>query len=115
MATIIYNGVSYPVDHAVKGADYVHGYDANNVCVFSVEGVTNFDNISYDGEYLAPEACTMESCNIVRTTNGVVAGGLKTLAEDITVAQTRNIYAGTEDMEVGVTPLATGDIYVVYE
>lgn len=35
--------------------------------------------------------------------------------QDVTVAQVRNIYAGTADMEAGVTPLASGDIYFVYE
>lgn len=36
-------------------------------------------------------------------------------ASDLGVAQARKIYAGTEDMEAGVSPLATGDIYLVYE
>ena len=35
--------------------------------------------------------------------------------KDVTAAQVRNIYAGTEDMTPGVTPLASGDIYFVYE
>lgn len=34
---------------------------------------------------------------------------------DLTTKQVRNIYAGTTDMEAGVTALTTGDIYIVYE
>lgn len=34
---------------------------------------------------------------------------------DLTAKQVRNIYAGTTDMEAGVTALTTGDIYIVYE
>ena len=34
---------------------------------------------------------------------------------DLTTKQVRNIYAGTADMTAGVTELATGDIYIVYE
>lgn len=35
--------------------------------------------------------------------------------QDLGQSQVRNIYAGTEDMTAGVTALATGAIYVVYE
>lgn len=41
----------------------------------------------------------------------LIAGG----EQDISVSQVRNIYAGTSDMEAGVTPLPTGSIYFVYE
>lgn len=34
---------------------------------------------------------------------------------DLTTKQVRNIYAGTADMTAGITELATGDIYIVYE
>lgn len=33
---------------------------------------------------------------------------------DISVAQVRNIYFGTQEMEDGVTPLPTGTIYIQY-
>lgn len=41
----------------------------------------------------------------------LTAGG----AQDPATAQARNIYAGTTEMEPGVTPLATGTIYFTYE
>ena len=41
----------------------------------------------------------------------LTAGG----AQDVATAQVRNIYAGTTDMEAGVTTLATGTLYFVYE
>ena len=36
-------------------------------------------------------------------------------ASDVTVAQARKIYAGTEDMTAGTSELETGAIYLVYE
>lgn len=36
-------------------------------------------------------------------------------ASDLTVAQVRNIYAGTADLEAGVSALPAGTIYLVYE
>lgn len=54
--------------------------------------------------------------------DNVTAGTLdgKVLANATTVAtlsdkQVRNIYAGTVDMTPGVSPLPSGDIYIVYE
>lgn len=44
-------------------------------------------------------------------TGALVAGG----TQDVATAQARNIYAGTTDMEAGVTALATGAIYLMYE
>lgn len=44
-------------------------------------------------------------------TGTLTAGG----TQDPSVSQVRNIYAGTEDMEAGVTSLATGALYFVYE
>ena len=34
---------------------------------------------------------------------------------DLTMAQVRNIYAGTVDMEDGVSELTAGALYLVYE
>lgn len=39
-----------------------------------------------------------------------ISGGV-----DYGTARIRNIYAGTEDLTPGVSPLASGDIYLVYE
>lgn len=44
-------------------------------------------------------------------TGALTAGG----TQDVATAQVRNIYAGTTDMETGVTALATGAIYLMYE
>ena len=44
-------------------------------------------------------------------TGTLVAGG----TQDVATSQARNIYAGTTDMEAGVTTLATGVIYLMYE
>lgn len=75
MATLTYNGGSFAVDHAAKGADYIHGYDANGVLVVAFEGVTDFSGFTYDGDYMAPSECLAEHCNTV-----IYCGGaLKTL------------------------------------
>lgn len=70
MATLTFNGTSYTVNHAVKGADYIHGYDAEGNCVVSFEGVTNFSAITYSGTYMTPENCLDESCNDVKFHDG---------------------------------------------
>jgi hypothetical protein len=72
MATLIFNGETYIVDHAVKGTDYVHGYDANGRMVTCISGVVDFSAIEYDGEYLAPEACLEEACNSAVYVNGTL-------------------------------------------
>ncbi len=51
-------------------------------------------------------------------TAGTFAGKVvanQSAVADTSVAQVRNIYAGTEDMEAGVTPLASGTIYIVLD
>ena len=49
-------------------------------------------------------------------TAGTLPVGVKVAnGTDYGVARVRNIYAGTADMTPGVTPLANGDIYLVYE
>lgn len=70
MATLTFNGESFTVDHAAKGADYIHGYDANGVLVVSFDGVTDFSGFTYDGEYMNPGDCMGESCNAVRYVGG---------------------------------------------
>ena len=63
MATLSYNGESFTVDHAVKGADYIHGYDANGVLVVSFEGVADFSRFTYTSTYMTPGDCLAELCN----------------------------------------------------
>lgn len=70
MATLTYNGTSYTVDHAVKGTDFIHGYDANAVMIVSFEGITNFSDFDYDGTYIEPEHCLAEGCNDVKCVGG---------------------------------------------
>ena len=70
MATLTFNGESFTVDHAVKGADYVHGYDANGNLVISLDGVKNFSGITYSGTYMSPNDCLAEVCNDVKFCGG---------------------------------------------
>lgn len=70
MAVITYLGESYTVDHAVKGANYIHGYDAEGIMVVSFEGVTNFSDFTYSGTYMNPETCLAEGCNDVKYAGG---------------------------------------------
>lgn len=74
MYTLTFLGTAYEVDHAVKGVDYIHGYDANGNCVVSLEGLKNFDAITYDGTYMAPTECLEEGCNTVKR----IGAGLQT-------------------------------------
>lgn len=70
MYTLKHGTLSYEVDHAVKGADFVRGYDADGKVIVSFEGVTNFSSFLYSGTYLTPEKCAEESCNEVKHVNG---------------------------------------------
>lgn len=70
MATLTYNGESYVVDHAVKGTDYIHCYDANGNGIVSFEGIIDFAGFVYDGEYLLPTDCITEGCNDVKILHG---------------------------------------------
>lgn len=74
MPVLTYNDVGIVVNHAVKGADYVHGYDANGDIIISLEGITDFSVVSYDGTYMDPDECLDELCNGAR----YVGGALKT-------------------------------------
>lgn len=78
MPTLTFNGESYSVDHAVKGPDYIHGYEANGMLLVSFEGIKNFDKYSYTGAYMSPSDCLEESCNDVKYCNG----GFKTRGGD---------------------------------
>ena len=71
MATLTFNGESFIVDHATKGTDYIHGYDADGVVIVSFDGITDFSGYSYDGTYMNPSDCLAEQCN-----NMVYCGGM---------------------------------------
>ena len=90
MPNLTFCGEVYAVDHAVKGADYIHGYDASGVCIIAFEDVADLNAIGYDGEYLAPGDCEAEACNKVVYCGGKLKtlGGtpLKLRATDVPVA-----------------------------
>ena len=70
MATITFNGENFEVDHAVKGGDFVHGYDADGNCIIAIDGVSDFSDITYDGVYMDPRDCLAEPCNSVKYCGG---------------------------------------------
>ena len=72
MATLIFNNKAYTVDHAVKGSDYVHGYDAAGKVIVSIDGLTDFSLVSYDDTYLDPADCITEPCNTLKYCSGAV-------------------------------------------
>lgn len=53
--------------------------------------------------------------DVVKTTGATMTGALFAANGDISIAQVRNIYAGTVDLEAGVSALPEGTIYLVYE
>lgn len=72
MATLTYKSYEYEVDHVVKGANYIHGYDANGKLTVSFEGVTDFSEFEYTGTFLEPDSCISESCNDVKVVDSVL-------------------------------------------
>lgn len=72
MATLTFNGESYTVDHAVKGADFIHGYDADSVMIVAFDGITDFSGFTFDGTYMAPDHCLAEGCNDVKRVGGIL-------------------------------------------
>ena len=66
MGILTYYDNSYTVDHAVKGADFIHGYDAEGIMIVSFEGITDFSGFTYDGTYLEPADYLDEDCNDVK-------------------------------------------------
>ncbi len=72
MATLKFDSKSYNVDHAVKGTDYVHGYDADGNVVISIDGISDFSVVNYSGTYINPEDCITEGCNDLKYCDGKV-------------------------------------------
>lgn len=89
MQTLTYGLFTYEVHHAVKGADYIHGYDYEGNLVVAFDGVTDFEDFEYTGTYMAPDECLEEPCNTVKHVNG------KFVRQDGTVISSNNAY--TED------------------
>lgn len=93
MPTLTFDGVQYTVDHAVKGTNYIHGYDALGKLIVAFENVKNFNAFVYTGSYMQPTACVEETCNTVKCVGG------KLVRQDGTVV-------------VLSTPTATGTLKV---
>lgn len=70
MPTLTFNGESFTVNHAVKGADFIHGYDDDSILIVSFEGISDFSAFTYDGTYMEPEHCLAEGCNVVKYVGG---------------------------------------------
>lgn len=70
MATLTYLGESYEVDHATKGADFIHAFDKNGYPVVSFDGITDFSGFTYSAAYMAPENCAADGCNDILFVGG---------------------------------------------
>ena len=92
MATLTFNGESFTVDHAAKGADYIHGYDADGVVIVSFDGITDFSGFSYSGTYMNPSDCLAEKCNGAAYCGGVLKtrGGASIPASAIGLGNVNN-------------------------
>ena len=66
MPELKFNGLSYTVNHAVKGPNYIHGYDSSGIKIVGFEGVVNFSQFEYDGTYMSPEQCITDAYNNVK-------------------------------------------------
>lgn len=125
MATINFRGSKVVVDHAVKGSDYVHGFDASGKLLVSIEGITDFSCVTYDGTYMSPDKCANEPRNEIRHVNG------RFVRRDGTIVSDDNVYdkdavdemlssyapvtISTTDLTAGTSKLASGSVYFVYE
>lgn len=97
MATLTFLGESYEVDHAVKGATYIHGFKANGTPVVSFDGVTDFSGFSYSGTYMTPEHCAQESCNTVRFVNGrMQTSDGRAITKTISIVLSASAWVGEE-------------------
>lgn len=113
MATLSFNGESYTVDHAVKGADYVHGYDADGVAIVCFDGVSDFSGITYDGTYMSPGDCLEEPCNDVKYCGGSLKtrGGTTLTPTDFNaVPETRKVNGKALSADVSITASDVGAV-----
>lgn len=70
MATLTYLGESYEVDHATKGADFIHAFDSNGCPVVFFDGITDFSGFTYSAAFMAPENCAADGCNDILFVGG---------------------------------------------
>lgn len=139
MGILTYFDNSYTVDHAVKGADFIHGYDENAVLIVSFEGIRDFSGFTYDGTYLEPADYLDEGCNDVKVHGGSLkkADGTVLSPADFGAAEEGHTHDdryytetemetkmaekapaytyGTTDLTAGSSALATGTLHFVYE
>lgn len=93
----------------------VQGWDNASTNSHNHENKEELDKIT-SGKVDSWDQASTNISNALLKTGGIMTGKLEAGGEqDISVSQVRNIYAGTSDMESGVTPLPTGTIYFVYE
>lgn len=105
----------------------VYTENANTVC-----GCSNrYVKYMYDGTYWVWMGCSVDTTMVAASasSSGYVSTGAQVFAGNkaftgqvfpngasaLGTAQARKIYAGTEDLEAGVSTLETGVIYLVYE
>ena len=72
MATLTFNGETFTVDYAVKGADFIHGYDTDGTGIVFFDGISDFSAFAYDSSYLEPSECFQEYSNLVRHHEGAL-------------------------------------------
>lgn len=108
MATLKFGHDTYEVAHAVKGDNYIHGYDDNGALVVSFEGVHDFSPFSFDDVYMTPGNCIWEKCNAVKhagsmlvdeTGKPIPASSVRAgfIVDANTGAQTQQLWVGHSD------------------
>lgn len=138
---VIIDGVEYALVNALGTALVANSFGAGAMVsvTINVENrkayVQNADTNAYLEEQLAGKApashkhkmADIEDLEVTPSehnqsastiTEGTLAGRVvanSSATADTSVAQVRNIYAGTEDMTAGTTALASGTLYFVYE
>ena len=104
------------------------GINAAAEAAAEAKGIAETASGSAETALLAAETAqqTADAAKAITDTKGQ-AGGLAELGEnkelfadatataDLTIAQVRNIYAGTEELTAGTSPLETGSLYLQYE
>lgn len=84
MATLTHNNVTYTVDSAVRGYDYIVGLKGGAEVV-KFNGITDFSLFSYSGTYVDPTA-TQQTRTIRFTTTDITSGAVSSEAEGSIVA-----------------------------
>lgn len=78
MPRLIFNNTDeYIVSHAVKGPNYIHGFDERGTMIVAFEAISDFSLYTYTDKFLAPDECFEEPLNRVSYVNNklVMADG----------------------------------------